>query len=101
MIDSYRPHIFKSEIKKLIKDEEINSLDEFINIIFDENSEFVIKSKYQKIPKTTFLNRFNLLWFYPLFILSIPFTYLFFGSFHVSEDSETGKIIIKLIGKYN
>ncbi len=42
--------------------------------------------------------RLNKIWFYPLFIITIPIQWLIRGKVGVSRDSKIGRIIEKLIG---
>ena len=63
-------------------------------------SEYVLH-RYDHKNKQTFANRLNLLWFYPVFILTIPFQYLILGQIGVSRNSKIGKVINWLTGILN
>lgn len=48
--------------------------------------------------KSTLFQRFNTLWIVPLFYLSCPFQWLFFGKVGVNQHSKLGKFIFKATG---
>jgi hypothetical protein len=52
--------------------------------------------KYEYSPRS-FVNRLNLLWFYPLFFISIPFQWFFRGDIGFSRDSKIGRVVNKLV----
>jgi len=58
--------------------------------------EFVVY-RYTKPTKRNTFQRFNMLWFMPLFIVSIPFQYLLTGSWGASRNSKIGRVIDWLI----
>ena len=53
--------------------------------------------KYSDKSKRSFLNRLNLYWVYPLFIITIPFQFLFFGEIGVNRNSKVGRIVDRLV----
>lgn len=61
--------------------------------------EFVVY-RYKHRNKRSFLQRLNLLWVYPLFILTIPVQYLCIGRWGVNRNTLFGKLVFKLVG-YN
>lgn len=60
------------------------------------HSDFVVY-RYKDKKKRTFLNRLNMLWVYPLFIITIPFQYLFLGDWGINRNTKLGKIVDKLV----
>lgn len=53
--------------------------------------------KYEEVNKKNFIQRLNMLWVYPLFILTIPLQYLFTGSFGVNKNTRIGRVINWLV----
>lgn len=49
--------------------------------------------------KKTIWNRLNLLWILPIWLLSIPFQWLFLGKVGVKSSSWLGNILFKLTGE--
>lgn len=60
------------------------------------NGEFVVY-RYSEKTKRNLLQRFNMLWFMPLFVISIPIQYLLTGSWGASRNSKIGRVIDWLI----
>lgn len=60
------------------------------------NSDFVVY-KYQDRTKRNFIQRFNVIWFFPLFWISAPFQWLFLGRIGASRNSKLGKVIDFLV----
>ena len=60
-----------------------------------ESSEYVIY-KYDDNDDSTLLNRLNVLWLYPLFIITIPFQWIFTGSVGIKRNSRIGRIVDSL-----
>lgn len=60
------------------------------------NGNFVIY-KYDKQTKRTFLQRLNLLWVLPLFVLSAPLQLLIRGEVGINRNSWLGKIVDKMV----
>ena len=61
-----------------------------------KTSNYVIH-RYETETPRTFLQRFNTIWVYPLFLISVPFQWLYKGSIGVSRNSKIGAIIHKLV----
>lgn len=53
--------------------------------------------KYSEIKKRHFIQRFNMIWVYPLFIITIPFQYLLFGELGLNRNSKIGKVVDWLV----
>ena len=56
--------------------------------------------KYNKTKKRNFIQRLNMIWVYPLFIVTIPMQYLFLGDYGLNRNSKVGKIVDWLV-KFN
>lgn len=100
--EPYNPAMYRHQVEQMIKDNDIKDLDAFLSFLFTEgwNSQYVIRNRYQKPPETKFIHRFNALWVYPFFLITIPFRYLIYGHIDLSKDSKLGRLILKLIGNY-
>lgn len=61
------------------------------------SGEFVIY-RYSKRTKRNIIQRFNMLWFIPMFTISIPLQYLITGDWGINRNSKMGKITERLIG---
>ena len=60
------------------------------------NSDYRI-IKYTNVQKSSLWNRLNYLWVYPVFICSIPFTWLITGKWGLDRKSKVGKVVDWLI----
>lgn len=56
--------------------------------------------KYTNSTDRSFIQRLNLIWVYPLLILTIPFLFLFTGSVGLNRNNLLGRIIDRLV-KFN
>lgn len=54
--------------------------------------------KYTDNSKRSVIQRINMLWVYPLFLLCIPFQWVCTGSIGVTQNSKIGKVLDKLVG---
>ncbi len=75
--------------------------DEVLNhLLGDSNgwndSDYVIY-KYEYNQKRSLFNRLNYLWVWPLFILSIPFVWIFTGDYGLKRTSKIGSVVDWLI----
>lgn len=59
-------------------------------------SDFVVY-KYEAITARSLVQRINTIWFYPLFILTVPFQYLIHGNVGINRNSRIGKIVNWLV----
>ena len=66
-----------------------------LNYLIDDDSDYVVY-RYDSSERTIF-NRINLLWVWPLFILSIPLQWLFTGSYGIKRHTTMGRILHKLV----
>lgn len=94
------------DLRKDLKDS--TDIKEVYDLLFgkwDEGgSEYVVyrydnEGDWGNRKKTTLLQRFNMLWLYPLFVVTVPFQWLFLGKVGVNTHSKFGKFIMKLIGE--
>lgn len=53
--------------------------------------------KYKSRKKRNLIQRINMLWIYPLFIVTIPLQYLFAGDWGLNRNSKIGKIVDYLV----
>lgn len=49
--------------------------------------------------RDTLINRFNLIWITPLYVITIPLQYLFIGQIGVTRNNKFGRLILRLIGE--
>ena len=69
--------------------------DDVLSYLVEENDVYRIV-QYSRAD-STILNRVNMLWFAPVFILSMPVQYLIKGHIGFSRNSRLGKLITKLL----
>lgn len=106
MIKYNKRNLYRHEVEDILSDCETKKdiLDEIYGTYdndYRSDTDLVIKRKWITRSKITLMNRINRLWVFPLFILSVPFTYLFFGQSKINEDSKIAKILVWLIGELN
>ena len=89
--------INKYEFNKLIVDNNINSMNDFIKFVYDYN-DIEIRDNWFKKPKNTLMNRINTLWVYPIFVISIPIRYVIYGDFYINKNTKLGKVMEYLLG---
>lgn len=91
------------EFKQLLKDNNINTLDELYSFLYPYDfspDNIIIRKRWFDTPKTTMLNRFNSIWVFPIFFVCIPIRYILYGNFYVNKESKLGKILKSLLGEY-
>ena len=69
--------------------------DDVLSYLVEESDVYRVV-QYPKVD-STLINRVNMLWFAPIFVLSIPVQYLIKGHIGFSRDSRLGKVITKLL----
>lgn len=70
-------------------------------VLFGDDSEYIVRYRYDPYMKTTPLNRINMLWVWPLYVVTVaPFLYVKNGHSGVKKESKLGRILTKLIGEY-
>lgn len=58
----------------------------------------IVDNSWSPVGDVKIWQRINQLWFVPVFILTIPFQWLFTGSYGLNDDSMLGKFFAKLTG---
>ena len=76
------------------------SAEQVINELMCEDGKY--KAVYNEDPniKTTMLQRINLLWVWPLFLIAAPFSYIIRGKVGVNYYTPAGRLLKRLIGNY-
>ena len=72
-------------------------LDHLLGTDQHDDTQYVVY-KYADEVDRTFIQRFNALWVYPIFIASMPFQWLFTGRMGFSRHTKTGLMIDYLVG---
>ncbi|EPS0409769.1 hypothetical protein ACVAPW_000914 [Shigella sonnei] len=68
---------------------------------YSPESEFKIYWRYDPDVKTSPLQRINLLWVWPLYMIIVaPIKFIVTGSTGTSKDSMMGRVLSKLVGNY-
>lgn len=88
---------YKMQIEKQLSDK--NKAKEVLDILFDEDGDFEVYHYKDPYYTTTLKQRLNLCWIMPLFILTIPFQWVFNGEVGVNEHSKLGKWLHKMTGQ--
>lgn len=105
MFQQLKPVTHRSSITKKMKDE--TDMNELLDTLFgkydDGESDYVIYrydngSEWGLSRKTTLLQRFNMIWVWPLFMITVPFQWLFLGKVGINGHSKFGKWILKITG---
>lgn len=96
---------YKHQIMKELKEHGLENAkpSEILDHLFGDSygrvqSRYTIR-RYTEV-KTTTLQRFNLLWVYPLFLIAAPFRWILFGEVGFKTESATYRLLEKLIGKF-
>lgn len=63
-------------------------------------SKFKVVHKRNPYIQTTTIQRINLFWVWPLWLVITPFKWIVTGEMGVTKESKVGKILTKLIGNY-
>ena len=58
----------------------------------------LVDNTWQSSEETTAMQRINRLWFVPLYLLTIPFQWLFRGGVGVRNESKLGALMARLTG---
>lgn len=87
-------------IQKLLQEmKECDNLT-FLGRLFGENGEYKVIYLDDPYIKTTMLQRFNLFWVWPLFLIAAPFSYILRGKIGVDKYTRFGKLLTKIVGEY-
>ena len=62
-----------------------------------DNPDYVIY-RYEESRDRSFMQRFNSLWVFPIFIISIPIQWLMMGQIGISRHTKLGRIVNFLVG---
>lgn len=96
--DIQRNHMKREILAELGEDKSAEAL--LDNLLGDQdrwvNSDYRI-FKYQCVQKRSIWNRLNYIWVWPLFICTIPFSWILTGSWGLERDSKVGKVVDWLI----
>lgn len=93
--------LYRHEIEnKLGKSEKLTSVLDILFGTYDNGyrSKYKITKRNADRPNHTFMNRLNLIWVVPTFIVLWPFRFMLFGRASFDEDSKVGKILQMLLG---
>ncbi|PHZ22641.1 hypothetical protein CS535_16025 [Yersinia massiliensis] len=99
------------EKRKLYRYEFINeigglegkSAKDVIEVIFGDHeneSDYRLVRAWFEAPPQKLWQRLNYLWVFPLYLISVPFQWLFIGRIGLNRDSKVGVLIERLIGNY-
>lgn len=96
---------YRIQIEKVIKEENIQTVNQLLDLLYGNyNSDFESDYKvlFERDPyiESTKLQRFNLFWVWPLWLITIPFQYIIRGEYGVKKETKLGQILTKLIGHY-
>ena len=94
----------KYEMLNLIKEKNINEVEELVNMIFPSHllakNEFNIFDNYYEKNKSSIMQRLNRIWFGILFLIVLgPINYLLTGYFGFDERTKIGRFVTKMIGE--
>lgn len=96
--DYYSINCILDEIKKEIPNPTAKEALEYI--LGDKDGwggDTYVVCRYMQCTKRSLIQRLNALWFYPLFIISVPFQFVIYGKIGAKRSSFLGKLINKLI----
>ncbi|CAD91794.1 hypothetical protein [Yersinia phage PY54] len=100
-VQTLSPYKFKGILEDAgLKDPDVYKV---MNIIFDDDD--VRCCTYQLVDNSwiekkdaTFLQRLNRLWIVPLYMLTVPFQWLFRGKVGFNNESKIAAVFVKLTG---
>ncbi|HGB8870501.1 TPA: hypothetical protein ACIWM7_004509 [Salmonella enterica subsp. enterica serovar Enteritidis] len=101
------PVLHRYQLEKKLKDEGFENYEEITSflcggLLEDERSHFsyqvVDNTEWMSRRDATFWQRLNRLWFVPLYLLTIPFQWLFRGRMGFETTSKTAAIISRITG---
>jgi len=106
------PVLFRSDLEKRLKEQGFENWKEISNFLCGEEDHWNDAAKipeqysYQVVDNTkwmtsrdaTFCQRLNRLWFVPLYLLTIPFQWLFRGQVGFENNSKIGALMAKITG---
>lgn len=66
-----------------------------------DDPKYIVRYRWNPYEESTPLNRFNMLWVWPLFVVFVaPVMYIKHGHTGVRKETKLGQILVKLIGEY-
>lgn len=88
----------------LIKEKNINEVEELVNVIFPSHflskNEFNVFDNYYEKNQTSVIQRLNRIWFSILFLIVLaPVNYLLTGYVGFDERTKVGRFVAKIIGE--
>lgn len=94
----------KYELINIIKEKNINEVEEFVNFIFPSHilakNEFNIFDNYYEKKQSSVIQRLNRIWFSIFFLIFFgPINYLLTGYCGFDERTKIGKFVTKMIGE--
>lgn len=94
----------KYEMLNLIKEKNINEVEELVNVIFPSHflskNEFNVFDNYYEKNQTSVIQRLNRIWFSILFLIVLaPVNYLLTGYVGFDERTKVGRFVAKIIGE--
>lgn len=66
----------------------------------ENESDYRLVRAWFDAPNQKMWQRLNYLWFTPLYLLSVPFQWVFIGRVGMNRDSRFGMLVEKIIGNY-
>lgn len=99
---------FEEELKDLYGYDKFDKFtkDKIITHLFGDyesrpDSKFKVVYRWNPDIKNTPMQRFNMLWVWPLYMLTVaPYNYITKGDTGVERESKLGKLLNKLVGYY-
>ncbi|WP_053324251.1 hypothetical protein [Komagataeibacter europaeus] len=92
----------RNELEKMLRDENVHDAGKVVTLLLGEDWQefgpFIIVDNSWSEKEVTFIQRLNRLWFVPLYLLTIPFQWLFRGHIGVNNDSKLGALMSRLTG---
>ncbi|EPS1205530.1 TPA: hypothetical protein ACKP07_005006 [Serratia marcescens] len=92
----------RHELEKMLRDENVRDTNKVVTLLLGEDWQnfgpFTIVDNSWVEPDATFIQRINRLWFVPIYLLTIPFQWLFRGRVGVETNSKLGALMSKLTG---
>lgn len=95
--------ISRYDLKKLLEAEGVADVNKVVRILKGDDWEsegpfHIVDRAWFPRDEVKFWQRLNRLWFVPLYLLTVPFQWLFRGCVGFNNDSKTAKLIAKLTG---
>lgn len=95
-INKNHKHAYRHVLERSLKDKA--AAREALDLLFDDDSDYIILHRRNPYIKTTALERLNMFWAWPLTLICAPFMYVIWGEMGWSEESTFGKFILRVTG---